>query len=138
MACPVINVWALLVATVAFWALGALWYSPVLFGKRWQKEIGFTDEDLKKANMALVFGLSFILMFIMVFGMNLMLNVHKPEDVSWLNGMYLGLFTGLFFSMTTIGINYLYQRRSVVLWLIDGIYIILGLAIAGIILGAWR
>ena len=37
---PYINLWAVLVSTVAFWALGALWYSPVLFGKRWQKEVG--------------------------------------------------------------------------------------------------
>jgi len=36
------------------------------------------------------------------------------------------------------GINYLYQRRSVILWLIDGFYIVFGLGIAGIILGAWK
>jgi hypothetical protein len=40
--------------------------------------------------------------------------------------------------MLTMGINYLYQRRSIVLWLIDGIYVVLGLSIAGMILGAWR
>ena len=50
----------------------------------------------------------------------------------------MGLFTGFFFSMLTMGINYLYQRRSFVLWLIDGFYIILGLGIAGMILGGWR
>jgi hypothetical protein len=138
MTCPVINIWSLLAATVAFWALGALWYSPVLFSKRWQKEVGLTDETLKKSNLALVFGLSFVLMFIMVFGLNFMLTVHNPEDITWLSGMYLGLFTGIFFGMATMGINYLYQRRSVVLWLIDGVYVILGLGIAGIILGAWK
>lgn len=138
MTCPVINWWAVIVAAIAFWGLGALWYSPLLFSKRWQKEVGFKEEDGGKGNMALVFGVSFILMLIMVFGMSLMLNVHKPEDICWLNGMYLGLFTGIFFAATTIGINYLYQRRSFILWLIDGLYIILGLAIAGIILGAWR
>lgn len=138
MACPIINWWAVIVAAVAFWTLGALWYSPLLFSKRWQKEVGLKDDDLKNVNMALTFGLSFVLMFIMVFGMSLMLGFHKPGDICWLNGLYLGLFTGIFFAITTIGINYLYQRRSVVLWLIDGIYIVLGLAIAGTILGAWR
>lgn len=138
MACPIINWWAVIVAAVAFWALGALWYSPLLFSKRWQKEVDFKEEDQKNANMALIFGLSFVLMFIMVFGLSLMLGFHKPENISWLNGLYLGLFSGIFFAVTTIGINYLYQRRSVVLWLIDGAYVILGLAIAGTILGAWR
>jgi hypothetical protein len=52
--------------------------------------------------------------------------------------LYYGAFAGFFFSMLTTGINYLYQRRSFVLWLIDGLYVIIGLGIAGIILGAWR
>jgi hypothetical protein len=138
MTCPVINIWAVIVATVAFWALGALWYSPLLFGKKWQKELGFTDEYLKKGNMAVVFGLSFVLMFIMVIGMNLTLMVHKPEEVTWMNGLRLGIFIGFVFAMATMGINYLYQRRSFVLWLIDGLYIVIGLGIAGIILGAWK
>jgi hypothetical protein len=135
---PFINVWAVLVSAVAFWALGALWYSPVLFGKRWQEEVGLSEEELKKANMALVFGGSFVLMLFMVWALNFVINSHKTEDVSLMSGLWYGVFTGIFFSMMTMGINYLYQRRSFVLWLIDGIYVVLGLGIAGMILGAWR
>jgi hypothetical protein len=135
---PYINIWAVLVAALAFWALGALWYSPLLFSKRWQKEVGLKEEDIKKTNMALVFGTSFVLMLLMVWALNFVINSHKPEDVSLLKGLHYGLFTGFFFSMLTMGINYLYQRRSIVLWLIDGFYMILGLGIAGMILGGWR
>jgi hypothetical protein len=135
---PYINVWAVLVAALAFWALGALWYSPVLFSKRWQKEVGLKEEDIKGTNMALVFGGSFLLMLLMVWALNFVINSHKSEDVSLLHGLYYGVFTGFFFCMLTMGINYLYQRRSIVLWLIDGFYVILGLGIAGMILGAWR
>ena len=135
---PDINIWAVLVSALAFWALGALWYSPVLFAKRWQKEVGFKEEDIKAANMALVFGGSFVLMLLMVWALNFVINSHKAEDVSVSMGLLYGAFTGFFFSMLTMGINYLYQRRSIVLWLIDGIYVVLGLSIAGMILGAWR
>ena len=138
MAYPYINVWAVLVSAVAFWALGALWYSPVLFSKRWQKEVGIKDEDIKGTNMVMVFGLSFIVMLLMVWALNFVINIHKAEEVTLMRGLYYGLFTGFFFGMLTIGINYLYQRRSFVLWLIDGFYVILGLGIAGMILGAWR
>ena len=86
----------------------------------------------------MVFGLSFLIMLLMVWALNFMINSHKPEDVNLLKGLHYGAFTGFFFSMLTMGINYLYQRRSLVLWLIDGAYIILGLGIAGMILGAWR
>jgi len=138
MSYPYINIWAVLVSALAFWALGALWYSPVLFSKRWQKEVGFKEEDVTGASMAKVFGGSFVLMILMVWALNFVINSHKPENVSLLMGLHYGAFTGFFFSMLTMGFNYLYQRRSVVLWLIDGIYVVLGLSIAGMILGAWR
>ena len=138
MAYPYINVWAVLVASLAFWALGALWYSPVLFGKRWQKEVGFNEGEIKHMNMVKVFGTSFVLMLFMVWALNFVINSHKPEDVDLARGLCYGVFTGFFFSTLTMGINYLYQRRSIVLWLIDGFYMILGLGIAGMILGVWR
>jgi hypothetical protein len=115
-----------------------VWYSPVLFSKRWQKETGVTPEDAKKRNMAMVFGLSFVLMLLMVWALNFVINVHKAEEVSLMMGLGLGVFTGFFFSLLTMGINYLYQGRSFVLWLIDGFYMIVGLGIAGMILAAWR
>ena len=135
---PFINVWAVLLGTLALWVLGALWYSPVLFGKIWQKEIEFKEEAITKVNMAKVFGLSFLLMLFMVWALNFVINSHKPEHVSLLTGLHYGAFMGFFFSMMTMGVNYLYQRRSVKLWLIDGFYMVIGLGIAGMILGAWR
>ena len=138
MAYPFINVWAVLAGTLALWVLGALWYSPVLFGKIWQKEVEFKEEKVTKGNMTMVFGLSFLLMIFMVWALNFVINSHKPEDVSMLKGLHYGAFTGFFFSMMTMGINYLYQRRSVTLWLIDGFYMVFGLGIAGMILGGWR
>ncbi len=138
MAYPFINVWAVLAGTLALWVLGALWYSPVLFGKIWQKEIGFKEEGVTKVNMATVFGLSFLAMLFMVWALNFVINSHKPESVSLLSGLHYGAFMGFFFAMMTIGVNYLYQRRSVTLWLIDGFYMVIGLGIAGMILGGWR
>lgn len=135
---PYINIWAVLTSALAFWVLGALWYSPILFSNRWQKEVGFKEEDITKSNMFIVFGASFLLMLFMVWALNFVINSHKAENVNLWMGMTYGLFVGFFFSMLTMGINYLYQRRSVVLWLIDGVYVVVGLGIAGAILGAWR
>jgi len=135
---PFINVWAVLAGTLALWMLGALWYSPVLFGKTWQKEVEFKEEGIKKSNVAVVFGLSFVAMLFMVWALNFVINSHKPENVSLFVGLHYGAFMGFFFSMMTMGVNYLYQRRSVTLWLIDGFYMVIGLGIAGMILGGWR
>jgi len=133
-----INFLALAVAAIASFGLGSLWYSPLLFGKAWQNALGFTEEYLKKGNMALIFGSSFILIFLMDFGLAVILQGHAGRDVSGLSGFLYGILMGLFFVATSIGINILYQRKSFTLWAIDAGYQVLYLGIAGAILGAWR
>lgn len=51
-----INFLAVLVSALASFAIGSLWYSPLLFGKAWQKAVGLTDEKIKSSNMIKTFG----------------------------------------------------------------------------------
>ena len=133
-----INFWAVIVSGIAAFALGSLWYTPILFGKVWQKEVRISNEDIKGSNIAGTMISSFILMVIMAFGMAMLIQGHEESDVNWLSGLYHGLVVGLFFIGTSIGINYLYQRKSFRLWLIDASYQVICLGIAGMILGAWH
>ena len=133
-----INYLAVFVAALAAFVLGALWYSPKLFGKIWQDELNLTDEYLKKGNMFVIFGSTFVLQFIMAWGMAWFINVHGANEVSWLHGMIYGLFIGLFFVGASYGINMLYQRKSFRLWIIDSLYQATFLGLMGIILASWR
>jgi hypothetical protein len=133
-----INFLALAVAAIASFALGAIWYSPVLFARPWQNALGFTDEYLKKGNMAVIFGSSFVLIFLMNTGLAVILQGHAGNDVSALSGALYGFLIGVFFVATSIGINMLYQRKSVLLWAIDAGYQVAYLTVSGAILGAWR
>ena len=56
-----INWLSVVVATVAAFAVGSLWYSPLMFTKIWQKEVKLSDEDIKNANMGMIFGSAFVL-----------------------------------------------------------------------------
>ena len=47
--------------------MGFIWYGPMLFKKAWMKEVGFNDDSMKGVNMALIFGLSYVLSFLMAF-----------------------------------------------------------------------
>ncbi len=133
-----INFLALLVSAIASFALGALWYSPVLFSKVWQKAAGLTEDNLKNTNMALIFGSSFALILLMDFGLAVILQGHAGRDITAWSGALYGLLIGLFFVATSYGINMLYQRKSFVLWAIDSGYQVLYLAMTGAILGVWR
>ena len=129
------NYWSILVAGLAAWGLGAIWYSPIGFGKAWQKEAGMSDEDVQGGNMPLIFGTSFVLMCVMMFGMvPALLMAH--DNISVAHGAFHGALFGAFFAATAIGINCLYQRKSIKLWLIDGVYQILLLAVGGAVLAA--
>lgn len=61
-----VNILEILAAGVASMALGFLWYSPMVLGKPWMKEKGFTQESIKKAQkeMGKLYGLSFVVSLI--------------------------------------------------------------------------
>ena len=55
-----LNWLAVVVSAVAFYALGALWYS-VLFGKAWAAELGIDTENPPEVNMVPTMGGTFVL-----------------------------------------------------------------------------
>lgn len=133
-----INWLAVIVAAVAFFVLGALWYGPV-FGKAWQRGVGLTDEELKSANMGKLFGSAFIFALIISFGMAMFFfGFGENPDMNVTFGASMGLMTGIFFLLPSISMNYLFARKSASLMLIDSGYHIVAYTIVGIILGAWR
>jgi len=62
------NFWILFIAALVPMLVGFFWYGP-LFGKPWMKVNGFTEESLKKGNMALIFGLSYFLSILLATGL---------------------------------------------------------------------
>ena len=40
---------SVVVAALSSFVVGMLWYGPVLFGKAWMAENGFSDEDVQAA-----------------------------------------------------------------------------------------
>lgn len=47
--------------------MGFIWYGPLLFQKAWMKQMGFTEESMKGANMGLIFLLCYIFSFMLAF-----------------------------------------------------------------------
>ena len=64
------NFIAIFVAAVIPMALGFVWYHPKVMGTAWMNACGFTESDLQGGNMALIFGVSFILSLLLAFEMN--------------------------------------------------------------------
>jgi hypothetical protein len=131
---PPINIWAVLAAGLSSMILGALWYSPVLFGNAWMRESGMTAEKAASANMAVTMSLAFLLSLLgaAVFAMFL------GPTTTPVFGLSVGFAAGLCWVAGSYGINYLFERRSTKLFLINGGYHTVQYTLIGLILGAWR
>lgn len=128
---PPVSLLAAGVATAAAWLLGSIWYGP-LFGKAWMAEHGFKLEEISKDfNPAKVYGSMLVLSAVAayVFGMFI-----GPEP--GLNqALWVGFSVGTFFVAGAIGTNYLFERKSMRLFLIDGGYHTVRFSLIGLAYG---
>lgn len=130
-----INHWAVMVCAIANLALGALWYSPLLFFKAWMKENKFTDEDIKKVNPAKTYSITLLISVIISYNLAFFLGDDKT-DMAW--GTTAGFFAGFGFSALIFSVVALFEQRSWKYILINGGYITIYFTLIGFILGTWR
>jgi hypothetical protein len=131
-----INWLHVLVATIAYYALGAIWYS-FLFQKKWvvYQGIDMNNPDAKKG-VAGVMVIAFVLFFIVTLGLAILIGRIDPMG-GVMSGAKIGLLTGFCFSAMVLSITYLYTMKPFGLHLIDGLFHIVGQVIAAVILCAW-
>lgn len=131
-----INWIAVLCGALGYFALGAIWYSKVLFAKRWL-ELLKIDPKAPGATkgMAVIMIGSFVLMFLTAVGIAILRS--RLEISGWMGGLKLGLVTGVCFGAAAISISYVYEKRPTGLHLINGGYTVAGNIIAAVIICIW-
>ena len=129
---------AIFCGALGYFALGALWYSKLLFSKKWIEltKVNVNDPDAKKG-MGMLMLISFVWMFITSFGIAVIRE--RVGDIDgWMGGVKLGAITGLCFGTAAISISYLYEKRPMGLYLINGGYTLLGNIIAAVVVCSWH
>jgi hypothetical protein len=129
-----INYVAVLASALSAFIIGGAWYSPILFGKIWMKETGLTDEVLRKLNMAVTYGLSFVLLLIIA--INLAAFLSGPPNLAW--GCTAGALAGIGWVAMAFGVTYLFEARSFKLFLVNAGYHAVAFVVMGGILGVWK
>ena len=128
------NYLAVLAAAVSAFVLGGLWYSPVLFHKAWLAASGLTPEQAAAGNPAMIFGLSFLLALVAAFVFAMFLGPAPSLAL----GLGAGFSAGLCWVAASFGINYLFERKSLKLWRINGGYHTVQFTLYGLILALWH
>ena len=119
---------AVLLGALAFFAVGALWYTA-LFGKAWQRATGLSDEQLKSgASMPLIFGLAFAAELLVALTLAHQFSFGDPSARGM---MMIAIGYALGLMIPALAINYLFLRKSLRLFLIDAGHLLVGMAAMG-------
>jgi hypothetical protein len=124
---------SVLLAAVGAYAVGALWYS-VLFGKKWQALMGFTPESMRAMKMtpALAMSLGFVSTLVMTY---MLAHFSAAWGVADLRGaLTLGALVWLGFQATILIQSYLYEGRSLALFVLNGAHQLIATLVAAVLL----
>jgi hypothetical protein len=129
------NYWAVLMAAVAAWMLGALWYS--ILAKPWMAATGVINARIEDSLGSPRGYLTYIIAFAadLVMAWVLAGIIGHLGQFTVKNGVISGAFCWLGFTITALVVNYTFGQRKPALILIDGGYWLLALVAMGAIIG---
>ena len=127
-----------LVAAIAAWLLGALWYSPVMFAKAWVKAHGYTAEQVAamQTMQGKVIGMTLVALLLMAWVLSVFLNHLGVDSLS--DGMKWAFHAWLGFAIPLGYIAHLYSQKKFSALAIDLGYQLVYMIAMGAILGGWR
>jgi len=130
-----INYIAVIIAALAGFGLGAVWY--MVLGGAWMRALGKTKDGLRSGDSAKV--LPFVIALVALFIMALMLAglMGHLGDVTVRGGVISGLFVWVGFVITTMGVNHAFSGAKPMLTLIDGGHWLAVLVVMGAVIGAF-
>jgi len=132
-----VNYLAILIAAVAAWLAGAVWYMGL--GKVWTAALGCTPEQMEERKRQpgafLPFILAFVAELVMAWVLAGLLAHLGAGQATLRNGIISGAFCWLGFVLTTILVNNSFAHRDRRLLLIDGGHWLLVLVLMGAIIG---
>lgn len=133
--------WQTLVAALAFFMLGAIWYNPKVFGTAWAKSHGIVmdPEKRKEVNIAKLFICSFLCALVLsavtlwVCAASCQITLcSAPGGMGMIHCIKSGILVGAA-GAAAISMGYIYNMKPLNSYLIDGGYNFTGCVMASII-----
>ncbi|MES2126282.1 MAG: DUF1761 domain-containing protein [Pseudomonadota bacterium] len=131
---PEINWIAVVVAAISAFMVGGLWYSPVCFAKAWMAETGITGKETDRKSPTFIFGNAFALSLIAAIVFAMFLGPHPSMQLA----LGAGFAAGLAWVASSLGINYLFEGKTLRLFLINGGYHVVQFTVYGLVLGLFN
>jgi hypothetical protein len=133
---PPINYLAVVLAAVAGWFVGAVWYG--VLGKAWMAALGWSEADMtgpdgKRRMPVGPMIVAFIAQLVMALMLAGIVGHIGPPNIE--RGVVAGVLVWLGFTITAITVNNAFQKRKPMLTVIDGGHWLAVLVVQGIVIG---
>ena len=136
---PKINYLAVLVSGLFYWILGAVWYSPLLFGNKFIALMKWTPQELAViAQQSAAWQLVVALLGSLLLAYILAHFVKYTQANTALEGVVTALWLWLGFVVVTNLNTVLFEFRPVGLYLINLSYHLVAMAAMGALLAVWQ
>jgi len=132
-----LNWLAVVVGAAIYFALGAVWFTPMLFGRPWQRSIGWDPASEQQMSPA-VYAVP-ALFYLVAATATAMLAAATGSD-DWAGGVMLGLVVGIGYALTIVASDAVFDPHKPQRWLwfaITGGYHLLGLVIVAVLVSVW-
>jgi len=127
-----INVWGTIAAAFATFALGAVWFSPVLFMKSWSESLAKNPKDMGSPVVAM--GLTLVTTIVTAFALALLFQAGDIDTTG--RGLLAGAIVGLGIAATSSLSDALFVGQVKRWWVIQVGFRIVGFIVMGAIIGA--
>ena len=137
---PDINWLAVILATVAAFIVGFLWFGPKTFFPVWWRAMGRSPEEMAGGgNMAVVFGSTLVAAFVQAVGVAIVIGLREQggTHVGPIRGLVIGAVIGILFAAATSLSHRLFAGQGFKVWAIEAGGDIAGLAAMGLVIGAF-
>ena len=128
-----LNWLAVIVAAIAYFAVGGIWYSNALFGKQWREVTGASMGESGPDPKLLIGNL----IAWIVAALALALVAGEAGSDTFGGGLVLGLVTGVGLVGTHVAVTNMYEERPRPLLWLSGGPMIIGFVIMGVIVSVW-
>lgn len=129
-----VNLLAVVVAAIASMALGAVWYSPSVFGKKWMQATGITMEKIQESHKEM--WKMYLAAFVSTLVMSWVLARFMVGTEAMWEALRIGFGLWLGFIATVTASNVIWGVKSKVLWKLENAYYLISLLMMSAILFA--
>lgn len=133
-----INYIPVIAAAVLYFIIGSIWFSGI-FGALWQAELKKHNVFIKQptgSEIAQKMVFTFLSNLVTAFALALL--VRFTGVSTWESGLILGAISGLGLAATSISSVFIWESRSLLLFLIDAGYPLVGIIASTVLLALWH